>query len=370
VLAALIATPVPLLPPHRVAEFLQGNFGLGWKAAYLLAAIGLQSVFYGTLGVVATFTLTPRPTARGRVLQILLTPIVVIGLSVAIRSLRAGYLPTWINAFVPAIACLVGVTLGLGLMYKRGRVALAVMTILTATALWALLGSNSAGLKNETQARLQAILAAGPHLPTGEARFGALLQTAFAALPDSAQETAMQQNRAAILAWGITAGHPRLARLAGLDPDSNLVRQAAAISQGTTLRGREDWTRHYALSAALAVLQHPLVSDAGGLMKEQLDALTHGSGFSFGDLAADRAGVRFATTATSSEQSAKAMQARIRNGYSLDDLFPATIEFPENLTVEQFRRDFGGVGSQRYRLELSRIEARLDSCAALSNVGN
>ena len=40
--------------------------------------------------------------------------------------------------------------------------------------------------------------------------------------------------------------------------------------------------------AALAVLEHPLVSDAGGLMKEQLDALTHGSGFSFGDLAADR----------------------------------------------------------------------------------
>ena len=41
----------------------------------------------------------------------------------------------------------------------------------------------------------------------------------------------------------------------------------------------EDWARHSALSAALAVLEHPLVSDAAGLMKEELDALTHGSGF-------------------------------------------------------------------------------------------
>ena len=74
------------------------------------------------------------------------------------------------------------------------------------------------------------------------------------------------------------------------------------------MRGREDWARHYALSAALAVLEHPLVSDAAGLMKEELDALTHGSGFSFGDLAADRAGVRFADAATHSEVDEQAME--------------------------------------------------------------
>jgi len=61
--------------------------------------------------------------------------------------------------------------------------------------------------------------------------------------------------------------------------------RAAALCLDTTLRGREDWPGHY--------LQHPLVSGAGRLMKEQLDALTRGSGFSFGDPAADRAGVRF-----------------------------------------------------------------------------
>jgi hypothetical protein len=145
-----------------------------------------------------------------------------------------------------------------------------------------------------------------------------------------------------------------------------LVRSAAALGQGTTLHGRDDWPKHYALSAALTVLEHPLVSDAGGLMKEQLDALTRGSGFSFGDLTADRAGVRFAVAATGSESVAKAMQLRIQDGFTVDDFFPSTIDFPENLTLEEFRRDFGGVGSPRYRREVSKIERRLDGCVALS----
>ena len=108
-----------------------------------------------------------------------------------------------------------------------------------------------------------------------------------------------------------------------------------------TLRGRLDWSKHYAMSAALAAAEHPLISDAGGLMKKQLDALTLGSGFSFGDLAADRAGVRFANAGTSSEAGAKSTQARAEECYDIDDLFPPIIDLPENLTLEQFRRNFG-----------------------------
>jgi hypothetical protein len=92
----------------------------------------------------------------------------------------------------------------------------------------------------------------------------------------------IEQNRSAILGWGIGLGDPPLARFVGLDLDSELVRRAVALSQGATIRGRKDWPRRYALSAALALLGHPLVSDAGGLMKEQIDALTQGTGFSFG----------------------------------------------------------------------------------------
>jgi hypothetical protein len=180
-----------------------------------------------------------------------------------------------------------------------------------------------------------------------------------------ASASAVEHNRAAILALGIAIGHERLARLAGLERDKELLRQACAWRAGTTLRGRDDWARHYCLSAALVVVGSPFLSDAGGLIKEQLDALTRGSGFSFGDLAADRAGVRFARAATDSEPSARALQARVQNGFSVDDFFPPASHLPENLTVEQFRRDYGGVGSPRYRQTVGEIDSSLDQCAGL-----
>jgi hypothetical protein len=335
--------------------------------AYLVAAVGLQIGFYGSLGVVATLAVSRAPTRRGRLLQIMVVPLVVVGVAVVIRSVKLGHLPALGNAAIPIAACLFGVGLGLGLLYRGWKAALCVVVVVMGAALWGLLGGASAELSRATEAHLRRLLAAGSGLPPGEARFGALLQTAFAPMSsDSTWGKAIQHNRAAILAWGVAVGDDRLARLIGLDREAGLVRQAAALGQGTTLRGRSDWPRHYALSAALAVLEHPLVSDAGGLMKEQLDALTRGSGFSFGDLAADRAGVRFAAAATYSEEAAKAMQARLRGGFAVDDYFPPAADLPENLTVEQFRRDYGGVGSREYRQMTDEIEARLDRCAALS----
>jgi hypothetical protein len=133
------------------------------------------------------------------------------------------------------------------------------------------------------------------------------------------------------------------------------------------LNGREDWPRHYAVSAALAVLEHPIISDAGGLMKEQLDTLTCGSGFSFGNLAADRAGVRFASAATLSDISAGAMQARLRSGFSNKDFFPLQVQFPENLSIEELRHNFGNAGSERYQSTINEIEAVLEHCSALSS---
>ena len=138
------------------------------------------------------------------------------------------------------------------------------------------------------------------------------------------------------------------------------------MGSGATLRGRNDWSKHYAVSAALAVLEHPLISDAAGLMKEQLDALTQGTGFSFGDMAADRAGVRFAAAATHSAAAAEAMQCRLRNGFKVADFFPPVADLPENLTTEEFRRDYRGVGSRRYRQLTAEIEARLDQSPGLT----
>jgi len=367
VLLALLIVPAPLLPPHRLAEFVQSVLGIGWKAAYLAAAVGLQVGFYGSLGVLAALAVNRAPTLRGRWLQIVVMPLVVVGVAVVVRSVKLGHLPVWANAVIPTSACLFGFGLGLGLLYRGWKLTLPVAAAVIVWVLWIFLAGASAELSRATELRLGRLLAAAPNLPVGEARFGALLQSSFAPQPTGdPREKAVKHNRAAILALGIALGHERIARFVGLDPKGELVRAAISLRKGATLRGREDWARHYALSAALAVLEHPLVSDAGGLVKEELDALARGSGFSFGDLAADRAGVRFAATATRSKADAKAMQARLQSGFAVDDFFPQAGDLPENLTTEQFRASYGGVGSQRYRQMLGDIEARLDRCSALS----
>jgi len=367
VLLALLIVPSPLLPPHRFAEAVQSMLGVSWKAGYFAAAVGLQSLFYGSLGVVATFALRRAPTPGGRFLQIAFTPAVVVGMALMIRSVRVGHLPVWTNAVVPVVACLAGVGLGLGLLYRSWKGAMAIAVMGVGAALWALSTGPSSSLREDTERHLRRLVALGPPPATGDARLGRLVENAFASLPgDTTRGDPIEHNRAAILALGIAIGDGRLARLVGLERDTELVRRAVLLGTGATLRGRGDWAKHFTLSAALAVLEHPLVSDAAGLMKEQLDALTQGSGFSFGDLAADRAGVRFAAAATHSRGAAEAMQARLQRGFAVDEYFPPAADLPEDLTVEQFRRDYGSVGSPRYRQMTADIEARLDRCLGLS----
>jgi hypothetical protein len=362
---ALFLIPAPFLPPHRLAEAVQSALGIPWKAAYLAAALGLQIAMYGALGLLAAFVVARAETIHRRLLHAVLLPVVTVAATIVIRSLVVGFVPIWINAVVPILACVAGTWFGLGLRSQRPWVAIALLVFMAGGALWMLLGSSSEELTRYTEARLRHLVAAGPQLPHGEEKIMAALRAAFAQEPGEIGDVAVvQRNRAAILALGLAVGDPRLARFAGVDPQS--ARTAFEGLGSMTLRGREDWSRHFCLSAALAVLEHPLVSDAGGLMKEQMDALSRGSGFSFGDLAADRAGVRFAEAATHSEVAARAVRARLANGATVDDIFPRVADLPENLTVEQFRLKYEGVGSPRYRQALRDLEARLDSCVLLT----
>src|SRR4051794_17515934 len=367
-LVALIMLPIPLLPPQSLVEFAQSSLGLGAASAYLLCAITVQTIIYSVLGLPAAFAVTRAQTFRGRLLQTVAMPLLVAGLALITRSLRAGHLPVLTNAVVPLIACTGGAILGLSVLYSRWKVAVCIATVAIAAATWAVFAGGSPQLRAATEESLKRIVAAAPALPSGEARFGALLQAAFPSSEiNRAGVSSIERNRAAILAFGIAVGHPHIARYIGLKTDSALVQSAAAVTQGTVLDGRSDWPRHFAVSAALAVLGHPIVSDAGGLIKEQLDALTNGSGFSFGDLAADRAGIRFAIAATRSDSAATAMQARLQSGFAQKDFFPSDIPFPENLSIEQFRQDFGNVGSERYRSTVDQIDAALERCSALSS---
>jgi hypothetical protein len=137
--------------------------------------------------------------------------------------------------------------------------------------------------------------------------------------------------------------------------------------EDVAVRGRRDWTRHFFVSAGLALTLNSTASDGAGLFKEEADSAEGGSGFSFSDLLADRAGVRFAEAATRDRQAAERMQALLANPFSLDDVFPPAGDLPEGLPDAEFQQRFGGVEGEQYKQVLVEIERRLDTCRALTN---
>jgi uncharacterized protein YfiM (DUF2279 family) len=254
---------------------------------------------------------------------------------------------------------------GLILLYHHARVPVAVMLVLGRFALCEMFGGVSSNLETAISEQVQRLVELAPTLSSGDARLAKLVEASFQqARQKSISGDAVLENRAAILALGIVIGHERLAQPAGLS-DAKLIRAASAVRRNASLRGRADWARHYFLSAALAVLENPSFSDAAGAMKEVLDSRKGGSGFSFGDLMADRAGVLFAGAGTRDEAAARAMQARLATGFIVDNFFPAAADLPEHISREQLLADYGGVGGARYREISDGIDRRLSQCEGL-----
>jgi hypothetical protein len=137
-------------------------------------------------------------------------------------------------------------------------------------------------------------------------------------------------------------------------------RRAAPLAR-TTLRGRDDWTQHFFVSAALTVLSAQAPSDAIGLFKEELDA-GGGSGFSVGDLLADRAGTTFALLATQDDAAARSLQTRLAAGFRVNDFFPEAADLPENIQAAELEARYGGTGGLLFRQYAAEVERRLWSC--------
>jgi hypothetical protein len=222
----------------------------------------------------------------------------------------------------------------------------------------------SEGMREAVYAQVDRLLALLPKAPEGDARFGAALETAFTLARDrSAESSAVEENRAALLGLGIVLGHPRLARAVGEKLDEERSDLAGRLRERTTLRGRADWTRHFAVSGALTVVSAVTPSDAAGLLKEEMDA-DEGSGFSFADLLADRAGTTFAEVATRDEARAAAVQERLAGGFRVAEFFPPADGLPEGIPDAELQSRFGGVDGPLYRRTADEIERRVSACAA------
>jgi hypothetical protein len=198
----------------------------------------------------------------------------------------------------------------------------------------------------------------GMRLARSNDRFAAVLRAAFElAQRRSAYASPVAENQGAILALATILGHHDVATLAGIErpPD---WRELRATVWPVRLRGRDDWTRHFLVSAALTQISTAAVSDAAGLLKEELDA-SRRSGFSFGDLLADRAGTRFGEVAVRDDATARALQTALVRRYRVSDLMPRGDDLPEGLSDAELGRRYGGVGGAGYRALVAEIEARV-----------
>jgi hypothetical protein len=127
------------------------------------------------------------------------------------------------------------------------------------------------------------------------------------------------------------------------------------------LAGRSDFPQHFLVSATLAAEGTGPLSQAIGLYKEVTDSRS-GSGFSFTDMAANRAGTRFGELAV---QDPLRLQAALARGVQDADLVPATSDLPEFMPEPEFVRRFGGVGSATYNGLLADIDRRIQALPLL-----
>jgi hypothetical protein len=158
------------------------------------------------------------------------------------------------------------------------------------------------------------------------------------------------ENRSAILALAASVNGRRIT-------DSDVA--AVATRVPLELSGRREMAQHFFSSAALAMQGGSELAETVGLSKE-LDDAEGGSGFSFRDIAASRAGNRFAELAAGDPETAARINAMARSGLSAADLVPPLDWLPDNMSQAAFQRDFGGGDGHAYQVVIDEIDRRID----------
>lgn len=179
-----------------------------------------------------------------------------------------------------------------------------------------------------------------------------------------ASEVAGRENRAALVAVALAANklslHQLLTRVDGQDV-------APLPMASVRLNGREDFAQHYTISALMALMVGGRVADTVGLYKEMMDAskADGGSGFSFNDLALNRAGIRLGQRA---RQDAIGLQQRLGGDEALvsdDDFIPKVDDLPEFLGRDEFVHRYGGLKDGRFQRQMQDIEDRVSALPVL-----
>jgi hypothetical protein len=200
----------------------------------------------------------------------------------------------------------------------------------------------------------QSLLAANNTRREGASSLTSILSLLVGAkVPAQSTGNAIAENRAMILVATFHVLGISLERL--LPEAAGWPRSAFQI---VALDGRDDFAKHFMVSAAIAAYADTALSEVIGLYKE-IDDSRYGSGFSFNDLAADRAGMKFGERAVASQASAGEVQRVIASGLEDRDLMPEWKDLPEYLSEAEFRRRYTEIDSPAYREIMQKIERRV-----------
>lgn len=164
------------------------------------------------------------------------------------------------------------------------------------------------------------------------------------------------ENRAMLITLGAYMLNKNIPELIGITKTNKIRRK------NFYLLNRNDLSKHLIISAALTAMADSNFAHAIGLDKELSDS-NGGSGFSFADLTADRAGVTLATTALSSENTARIMQLRLASVSQESDYMPDIDQMPEGLQKLDFQLAYRNTESQEYKMIISEIDRRIANCS-------
>lgn len=357
--------PRPLSAPRLLIAKIQELSGYPEPVSQALASVSLRGAAFALLGVLTAASL------RRVALRVALPLALVVAPALAVLSqwINSGYFPVAAQLQVSIASAVIGTLAGFAL--RRGRFAPVVLTAivvgLVAIYLWATASHESADLKLVCRQTVQHVLTHADKIRSGNEGIADAVRLAFAyAEENSHQGDSMQANKAAILALGIIIGDDQIAKFSQIQLDPDWRGPIDALRGRVTLRNRADTPRHYWVSAALVITADESQAMTVGLGKELLDAEPGGSGFSFVDLAANRAGILLAVAATRDEASARATQLKIvQEQLQADDYCPKIEDLPEGLTQEQFQATYGGLGGELTRVLRNEIDRRMSAMPLL-----
>ncbi len=204
------------------------------------------------------------------------------------------------------------------------------------------------------QQKITAIVA--QHDPQWRLSLAELLQPLFKeARARSSRKTAIEENRALLIAAASYVNKSEIEAYIPFNIGPVLEQEYPAF-----MYKRTDMAKHFMVSAVLAASGAETLADFVGLEKELEDAES-GSGFSFIDLACDRAGLFLGKTSVASGKKARRLQKRMSRIRHYTDFMPDVTDLPENMTFAQFTERFGSVYDPRYQEMLKKIDERISA---------